>query len=95
MAETGMVPVFFHKDVEICKQVVLSCYKAGVKVFEFTNRGDYAHETFTVLNKWVETECPEMMLGVGSVIDAPTAALYIQLGTNFIVSPLINEEHIL
>ena len=92
MAETGMVPVFFHKDVETCKQVVLACYKAGVKVFEFTNRGDYAHETFTVLNKWVEKECPEMMLGVGSVIDAPTAALYIQLGTNFIVSPLINEE---
>jgi 2-dehydro-3-deoxyphosphogluconate aldolase/(4S)-4-hydroxy-2-oxoglutarate aldolase len=92
MAETGMVPVFFHKDVETCKQVVLACYKAGVKVFEFTNRGDYAHETFTVLNKWVEKECPEMMLGVGSVIDAPTAALYIQLGASFIVSPLINEE---
>ena len=54
MAETGMVPVFFHKDVETCKQVVLACYKAGVKVFEFTNRGDYAHETFTVLNKWAE-----------------------------------------
>jgi 2-dehydro-3-deoxyphosphogluconate aldolase/(4S)-4-hydroxy-2-oxoglutarate aldolase len=63
-----------------------------VKVFEFTNRGDYAHETFTTLNKWAEIECPEMMLGVGSVIDAPTAALYIQLGANFIVSPLINEE---
>jgi 2-dehydro-3-deoxyphosphogluconate aldolase/(4S)-4-hydroxy-2-oxoglutarate aldolase len=92
MAETGMVPVFFHKDVETCKQVVLACYKAGVKVFEFTNRGDYAHETFTVLNKWAEKECPEMMLGVGSVIDAPTAALYIQLGASFIVSPLINEE---
>jgi 2-dehydro-3-deoxyphosphogluconate aldolase / (4S)-4-hydroxy-2-oxoglutarate aldolase len=92
MAETGMVPVFFHKDVDTCKQVVSACYKAGVKVFEFTNRGDYAHETFTVLNKWAEIECPEMMLGVGSVIDAPTAALYIQLGANFIVSPLINEE---
>jgi 2-dehydro-3-deoxyphosphogluconate aldolase/(4S)-4-hydroxy-2-oxoglutarate aldolase len=92
MAETGMVPVFFHKDVETCKQVVSACYKAGVKVFEFTNRGDFAHEAFAELNKWAAIECPEMILGVGSIIDAPTAGLYIQLGANFIVSPLINEE---
>jgi 2-dehydro-3-deoxyphosphogluconate aldolase/(4S)-4-hydroxy-2-oxoglutarate aldolase len=51
MAETGMVPVFFHKDADICKQVISACYKGGVKVFEFTNRGDYAHETFEELNK--------------------------------------------
>ena len=92
MAETGMVPVFFHKDAETCKQVMLACYKAGVKVFEFTNRGDYAHETFAELNKWAAIECPDLILGAGSIIDAPTAALYIQLGANFIVSPLLNEE---
>ena len=92
MAETGMVPVFFHKDVETCKQVMLACYKAGVKVFEFTNRGDYAHETFAELNKWAANECPDLILGAGSILDAPTAALYIQLGANFIVSPLLNEE---
>lgn len=92
MGETGMVPVFFHKDVETCKQVILACYKAGVKVFEFTNRGDYAHETFAELNKWAANECPDLILGAGSILDAPTAALYIQLGANFIVSPLLNEE---
>lgn len=92
MAETGMVPVFFHKDTETCKQVVSACYKGGVRVFEFTNRGDYAHETFSVLNKWAAVEFPDLILGAGSVLDAPTAALYIQLGSNFIVSPLLNEE---
>jgi 2-dehydro-3-deoxyphosphogluconate aldolase / (4S)-4-hydroxy-2-oxoglutarate aldolase len=92
MAETGMIPVFFHKDPEICKQVMSACYKGGVRVFEFTNRGDYAHEVFGEINKWAAIECPDLILGTGSVLDAPTAALYIQLGTNFIVSPVLNEE---
>lgn len=92
MAETGMIPVFFHKDVEICKQVISACYKGGVRVFEFTNRGDYAHEIFEEINKWVSFEFPNLILGIGSIIDAPTAALYIQLGANFVVSPLLNED---
>jgi len=92
MKETGMIPVFFHKDIEVCKQVVKACYKGGARLFEFVNRGDYAHETFGELNKWAAKECPEMMMGVGSVIDAGTTALYIQLGVNFVVSPILNAE---
>ena len=92
MKETGMVPVFYHKDTEICKQVVKACYEGGVRVFEFTNRGEFAHEVFAEISKWVAKEAPEMIMGVGSVIDSATAALYIQLGANFIVSPLIDEQ---
>ena len=92
MKETGMVPVFYHKDTEVCKQVVKACYEGGVRVFEFTNRGDFAHEVFAEISKWAVKEAPEMILGVGSVIDSATAALYIQLGSNFIVSPLIDED---
>lgn len=92
MAETGMIPVFFHKDIEVAKQVAKACYDGGVRVFEFTNRGDFAHEIFGELNKWAAIECPELILGVGSVVDPGTASLYIQLGANFVVAPLINEE---
>ena len=92
MKETGMVPVFYHSDVETAKQVVKACYEGGVRAFEFTNRGDFAHEVFGELNKWVSRECPEMVMGVGSVVDPATAALYIQLGANFIVGPLFNPE---
>jgi 2-dehydro-3-deoxyphosphogluconate aldolase/(4S)-4-hydroxy-2-oxoglutarate aldolase len=91
MKETGMVPVFYHKDVEVCKNVVKACYDGGVRVFEFTNRGDFATLTFAELNKWTIENCPEMIIGVGSVIDEGTAAMYIALGANFIVSPLIDE----
>lgn len=92
MKETGIVPVFYYKNAEICKSVLKACYDGGIRVFEFTNRGDYAHEVFGELNKWSAVECPEMILGVGSIIDGPTTALYIQLGANFIVSPMIEEE---
>ena len=92
MKLTGMVPVFYNADLELSKQVVKACYEGGVRAFEFTNRGDFAHEIFGELSKWVTKECPEMILGVGSVVDAPTAALYIQLGANFVVGPLFNAE---
>lgn len=92
MAETGMIPVFYHKDIEICKKVLKACYDGGVRVFEFTNRGDFAHEVFAELNKYASKELPEMILGVGSIVEAGTTSLYIQLGANFIVSPVLNED---
>ena len=92
MINTGVVPVFYHADAEVAKQVVKACYEGGIRVFEFTNRGDFAQEVFTELTKWANKECPEMMLGIGSIVDAPTAALYIQSGTNFVVGPLLNPE---
>lgn len=92
MHETGIVPVFYHKDPEVCVQVLKACYDGGLRVFEFTNRGDFAHENFTQMVKYASDNLPGMILGVGSIIDASTAALYIQNGANFIVSPLINEE---
>ena len=92
MQETGMVAVFYNSDIEIAKNVLKACYLGGVRAFEFTNRGDFAHEVFGELVKFSSKECPEMILGVGSIVDAPTAALYIQLGANFIVGPLFNPE---
>lgn len=92
MRRQGVIPVFYHADAELCKEILKASYAAGIRVFEFTNRGDFAHEVFGTLNKWAAKELPELMLGVGSVVDAPTAALYIQLGAAFVVSPLLNEE---
>lgn len=92
MSSTGMVPVFYHKDLNIAEQVVTACYDGGVRAFEFTNRGDFAQEVFGELVKYAAKKCPELALGVGSIVDPATAALYIQLGANFIVGPLFNPE---
>jgi 2-dehydro-3-deoxyphosphogluconate aldolase/(4S)-4-hydroxy-2-oxoglutarate aldolase len=92
MTGTGMVPLFYHADVDLGRQVLAACHAGGARVIEFTNRGDYAHEVFAALNKFAAREIPELILGAGSVIDAGTAALYLQLGANFIVSPMLVEE---
>ena len=90
IGETGMVPVFYHADAEVSKQVLKACYDGGVRAFEFTNRGDFAQEVFAELVKYANKELPGMIVGVGSVVDPATAALYIQLGANFVVGPLFN-----
>ena len=92
MKETGIVPVFYNSDIEVSKKVVKACYDGGIRAFEFTNRGDFAHEVFRDLVKYATKECPEMIMGIGSIVDAPTATLYIQMGANFIVGPLFNPE---
>lgn len=92
MAEQGMVPLFYHADIELGKQVLKACYDGGARLLEFTNRGDFAHEVFAELNKYALKELPGMMLGVGSVTDAGTAGLFMQLGANFIVTPVLRED---
>lgn len=89
---TGMVPVYYNGDLETAKQVVKACYDGGVRAFEFTNRGDFAHEVFGELVKWADQACPELALGAGTVVGPVTATLYIQLGANFIVGPLFNPD---
>jgi len=92
MKETGLVPLFYNQDVQLCKNIVKACYDGGARLFEFTARGDFAHEVFAELIKFSIKEMPEMILGVGSVTDAAAASLYLQLGANFIVTPVFRED---
>jgi len=92
MKQTGLIPVFYNSDTEVSKKIVKACYDGGIRAFEFTNRGEFAHEVFGEVVKYAAKECPEMIMGIGSIVDAPTAALFIQLGANFIVGPLFNPE---
>ncbi len=92
MREIGAIPLYYNPDINVCKEVISACYRGGMKIFEFTNRGDMAHELFAELMKWGRKEMPDLVLGVGTVVDAGTCSIYIQLGAKFIVSPLLNEE---
>lgn len=90
--ETGIVPVFYNSDLETSKNVLRACYEGGIRAFEFANRGDFAHEVFGELVKFANKELLGMIMGIGSVVDPATAALYIQLGANFVVGPMFNPE---
>ena len=92
MEDQGMVPLFYNNDIDLSKKLLKACYDGGSRLLEFTNRGDFAHEIFAELNKYALKELPEMMLGVGSVTDAGAASLYMQLGANFVVTPVLRED---
>ena len=92
MKSTGLVPLFYHSDVEVGKKVLQACYDGGARLLEFTNRGDFAHEIFGELNKYAISELPDMAIGVGSVTDAGSASLYMQLGADFVVTPVLRED---
>jgi 2-dehydro-3-deoxyphosphogluconate aldolase/(4S)-4-hydroxy-2-oxoglutarate aldolase len=90
--EQGLVPVFYNPDVQVAKQIVTACQAGGARLVEFTNRGDFAFQVFGELSQHVAKNVPGLILGVGSVVDAPTAALYIAAGANFVVGPVLNPE---
>jgi len=92
MTETGMVPLFYHPDPGLGKKVLKACYDGGARLLEFTARGDYAFEVFSELNKYALKELPGMIMGVGSITDAPAASLFMQMGANFIVTPSLRED---
>jgi 2-dehydro-3-deoxyphosphogluconate aldolase/(4S)-4-hydroxy-2-oxoglutarate aldolase len=94
MIDIGLVPVFYNGDLSVAREIVTACAGSGARVVEFTNRGDRAWNIFTELIAFFEsaTDTPPVILGVGSVMDAPTAALYIASGANFIVGPVFNPE---
>jgi 2-dehydro-3-deoxyphosphogluconate aldolase/(4S)-4-hydroxy-2-oxoglutarate aldolase len=92
MKESGMVPLFYHPDIKVAKAVLKACYDGGARLMEFTNRGDFAIEIFTDLIKYAIADLPGMMLGVGSVTDAASAAQYMLAGANFVVTPVFRQD---
>ncbi|WP_198405746.1 beta/alpha barrel domain-containing protein [Chitinophaga caeni] len=88
--QCGMVPVFYHDDVNVCKTVLKTCYEAGVRVFEFTNRGVNATKNFEVLQTYKKEHFPGLLLGIGTIKQASEAKTYIDLDTDFIVSPIVD-----
>lgn len=92
LLEIGLVPLFYHADMETSIELASACSRGGAKVIEFTNRGESAYPVFTELVKHFAKADPGMILGIGSIMDAPTAALYIASGANFIVGPGFNAE---
>lgn len=90
MLDTGLVPLFYTPDPQVGRELVRACADGGAKVVEFTNRGDRAWCVFTELAEWASVHVPEIALGVGSVLDPATAAMYIGSGARFVVGPTLN-----
>jgi 2-dehydro-3-deoxyphosphogluconate aldolase/(4S)-4-hydroxy-2-oxoglutarate aldolase len=92
MVDQGVIPVFYHPDPEVCKKVIQACANGGAKCIEFTNRGDFAAHVFYEVTRYFAKADPSVIMGVGSIVDAPTAGVYIANGAKFVVGPLTNPD---
>jgi 2-dehydro-3-deoxyphosphogluconate aldolase/(4S)-4-hydroxy-2-oxoglutarate aldolase len=92
MMDQSIIPVFYDPDVEVCRNVIQACANGGAKCVEFTNRGDFAAHVFLEVTRHFASADPSVVMGVGSIVDAPTAAIYIANGARFVVGPLLNAD---
>lgn len=92
LIKSGMIPVFYHEDLEVCKNVILACYNGGLGVFEYTNRGNKALENYPYLKEFIKENCEGMLLGIGSINNAKQAASFIKIQADFIVSPIFDKS---
>jgi len=92
MIDQGVIPVFYHPDAEVCTKVIQACADGGAKCIEFTNRGEFASHVFFEVTRHFAKADPSVIMGVGSIVDAPTAGVFIANGAKFVVGPLTNPD---
>ena len=90
--ETPIVPLFFNADLTVAQHVLKACYDGGIRVFEFTNRGAEAPAIFSKLIDYCEKECPDLVLGIGTIYDAKQANEFIAMGADFMLQPFTTPE---
>jgi 2-dehydro-3-deoxyphosphogluconate aldolase/(4S)-4-hydroxy-2-oxoglutarate aldolase len=91
MKRTGIVPLFTHDNAEDAQQVLQAAYDGGIRVFEFTNRRANSFEVFSHLLK-SRSSFPDLMLGIGTIMDGPTTKKFIDAGADFIIAPILKLE---
>lgn len=91
MKSTGLVPLFTHDNADDAVQVLKAAYNGGVRVFEFTNRRSNSFDVFSALVKQ-RVQYPDLMLGIGTIMDATTTKKFIDAGADFIISPIMKPE---
>lgn len=87
-----VVPVFYHADAAHAQRMLQACYDGGIRVFEFTNRGENALAVFIELQAYVQDNCPDMVLGIGTLFTAGQAEQFIAAGAAFVVQPCATAE---
>ena len=85
--QQGMLPLYFNADETVSVEILRTIYRAGVKVVEYTNRGEAALKNFTKIVEIRNAEMPDLMMGVGTIKNLAQAKSYMKAGADFLVSP--------
>jgi 2-dehydro-3-deoxyphosphogluconate aldolase/(4S)-4-hydroxy-2-oxoglutarate aldolase len=91
LREHPIVPVYYNADSQQAQTIVQACYDGGLRLFEFTNRGDKAFDVFSGLIEYVRTNCPGMALGIGTILTPEDAERFMDAGADFVVQPVTTE----
>ena len=87
----GVLPMFCHEDIYVCKSLLQAVYDAGARVVEFTNRKPNSLEVFNTLKKYADKKMPGLLLGAGTVMNVKEAKAFAKLDAGFIISPVIDK----
>ena len=87
-----LIPVFYHAQEEYARRVLAACHAAGVRLFEFTNRGPQAPDIFARLQRFVEADFPDLLLGAGTIFTPEEAGRFIEAGADFIIQPVTSPD---
>jgi 2-dehydro-3-deoxyphosphogluconate aldolase / (4S)-4-hydroxy-2-oxoglutarate aldolase len=91
LSDPGLVPLFSHHDTQEMLTILEASYRAGLRVFEFTNRQENSFQMFQELVRFC-SGLPDFILGVGTIMDGPTTQKFIDAGASFIISPIVKTE---
>lgn len=90
--EQGLLPLFYHTDTNVCIEITKALYAAGVRLIEFTNRGENALENFKALILERDRDMKDLLLAVGTIRTAEQATQFINAGANFLISPVFDNN---
>lgn len=88
LAQSGVVPVVVLEDAKDAVPTAKAMLAGGIDVMEITFRTAAAADSI----KAVAQECPDMVVGAGTVINLEQCKLAVECGAKFIVSPGYDEE---
>ncbi len=90
--DQGILPLYFHNDAGVSAEILRALYRAGIRVVEYTNRGDNAIDNFLQLRRVADKELPGLLLGAGTIRNKIEATEFINEGANFLVCPGVIES---
>ena len=88
LAQSGVVPVVVLEDAKDAVPTAKAMLAGGIDVMEITFRTAAAADSI----KAVAQECPDMVVGAGTVVNLEQCKLAVECGAKFIVSPGYDEE---
>ena len=83
----GMLPLYYHEDAGTTLEIAKTLYQSGIKVIEYTNRGDKAIDNFKLLIAERNKNMPDLLLGIGTIKTIQDANNFLNAGADFIIAP--------